>query len=466
MNTVQTMTIDSKDIHSAITSWSGYDFQGKVAIYVTLCILNNLDLNNEDLSRYFLEIEYLEDFSIKKNDSYLSIHQVKSFQNKPHFSHYKEAILELMGKCAKYTSIEKANLHTTSFIEVPSTEELKRSLINYNPRSKKINKLISYKQILSDHQRFDDALKKLSYNKCNDTPYDLVVDIDEIKNKIKEQLIGFYKKIHQEDMVLFNAAENIDYIYYNLHSELDKWIIKKHKGFVNKIIISFDVFYEILRNKNIFQYSDKTIASLLKEHIKECFVEFCEIYNINPNNDPKCDRWYKNWNYIRQLNDDEFILLCKKLSPHIVIKGEKITLLEFKKLLESRAVKETLIDLTLEFGNLSLELNDIKNVFVLNKLGIHHLITTIDELDAPYAKNKVAKKMIENFSFNNQLLDLFFDIHKIITTDLNGPYEGNIFNVKSTYQREQGKEIENKNSLVLPRNFEFISVKKAKEELR
>lgn len=100
--TVQTITIDSQDTHSAVPSWSGYDFQGKVAIYTALCFLNNLDQITEDvISQYFLEIEHLEDFSIKKNDSYLSIHQVKSYQNTYHFSSYKEAVLELLGKCAK-----------------------------------------------------------------------------------------------------------------------------------------------------------------------------------------------------------------------------------------------------------------------------------------------------------------------------------------------------------------------------
>ncbi|WP_256832107.1 MULTISPECIES: hypothetical protein [unclassified Paenibacillus] len=115
--TVQTITIDSQDTHSAVPSWSGYDIQGQVAIYTALCFLNNLDLTTEDVSQYFLEIEHLEDFSIKKNDTYLSIHQVKSYQTTNNFSSYKEAVLELLGKCAKYGNNIKGNLHTTCFIE-------------------------------------------------------------------------------------------------------------------------------------------------------------------------------------------------------------------------------------------------------------------------------------------------------------------------------------------------------------
>lgn len=467
---VQTITIDSQDTHSAVPSWSGYDFQGQVAIYTSLCFLNSLDLTTADVSQYFLEIEHLEDFSIKKNDSYLSIHQVKSYQTTYHFSSYKEAVLELLGKCAKYGGIIKANLHTTCLIEEPTRELLYNLLKDYNPNTK-VDKLNSYKQLLFEHQKFDDVFDKISYNKGVDLPYDLVVNIDEVGDKIKEQLAIFYSRnshlYDQESLTLNSSPENINYIYHNLQAELDGWIIKNHKGVLKEPTIAFNVFFEILLTKNIFQYSDKTVAGLLKDSLKKCFAEYCEEYDITPETNFECKNWEDNWKFIRQLNDDEFILLCKKISPNIVVKSDTISLSEYRDLLNSRGVKDALIHLTLELGKLSLELTDVKNVFVLNKSGSHHLISTISDSNAaPKAVDIVSKRIINNLKHNNQLSHLLFDIHKIITTDLEGTFKGEIFDVQATYQKEQGKSIEDKNSVTVPQKLEFMSVKQAKEDLQ
>ncbi|WMT41742.1 hypothetical protein RE628_04430 [Paenibacillus sp. D2_2] len=453
------VTIDSQDTHSAVPSWSGYDFQGQVAIYTSLCFLNSLDLTTADIYQYFLEIEHLEDFSIKQNASYLSIHQVKSYQTTYHFSSYKEAVLELMGKCAKYDGIVRGNLHTTCLIEEPTREALFNLLKDYNPTTK-IEKLNGYKKLLFEHQKFDEVFDKLTYNKGIDLPYDLVVNIDEIGDKIKEQLAIFYSRnshlFDQESLTLISSSENINYIYHNLQAELDDWIIRNHKGVLEEPMIAFNVFFEILITKNIFQFSNKTAAGLLKDSLKKCFAEYCEDHDITLETNPECANWENSWKYIRQLNDDEFILLCKKISPNIVIKSDTITLLEYRELLNSRGVKDALIHLTLEIGKLSLELTDVKNVFVLNKLGSHHLISTISDSKAPRAVGNVSKRIIKNLKHNNQLSHLLFDIHKIITTDLEGTFEGEIFDVQATYQKEQGKSIEVKNSVTVPKNWSLL----------
>lgn len=360
-------------------------------------------------------------------------------------------------------------MHTTCLIEEPKKEELKKMLMNYNPTTK-VDKLNSYKRLLFEHRKYDEVFDKLFYNEGNDLPYDLVVNIDEVVDKIIEQLEKFYSRnshlFDQESQLLFNSPENIIYIYYNLKAELEDWIIKNHKGVLKKSTIAFKVFFEILSKKNIFQYSNKTIASLLKEYLRKSFAEYCEDSDITPETNPECNNWEKNWNYIRQLSDDEFILLCKKISPNIVVKGKKITLLEYKDLLNSHGVREALIHLTLELGNRLLELTDVKNVFVINKSGSHHLISTISETKAPKAIDNVSKKIIKNLTYNNQLSHYLFDIHKIITTDLEGPFEGDIFNVQAIYQKELGKSLEDKNSIMLPQKLDFMSVKQAKEDLR
>ncbi|MPY24423.1 ABC-three component system protein [Shewanella sp. YLB-07] len=71
-------------LHDATPSWNGYNYQGKIGLYV--CLVNisreaqaGIDLPAFDvfLDEHHIEYEWIEDFSIKKNEDYLSLHQVK-----------------------------------------------------------------------------------------------------------------------------------------------------------------------------------------------------------------------------------------------------------------------------------------------------------------------------------------------------------------------------------------------------
>ena len=89
-------------LHDATPSWNGYNYQGKVGLYV--CLVNILkeaqagvELPTFDsfLDEYHIEYEWIEDFSIKKNDSYVSLHQVKhKGENK--FNDHVEAIATIL----------------------------------------------------------------------------------------------------------------------------------------------------------------------------------------------------------------------------------------------------------------------------------------------------------------------------------------------------------------------------------
>ncbi len=63
---------------SALIPWASYDYQGHIALYVTLKKIYELIINNDDLSAYELQIEGEEDFSLLKDNKYLSLHQVKA----------------------------------------------------------------------------------------------------------------------------------------------------------------------------------------------------------------------------------------------------------------------------------------------------------------------------------------------------------------------------------------------------
>jgi len=129
-------------LHDATPSWNGYNYQGKVGLYV--CLANilkeakaGIDLPTFDifLDKHHIEYEWIEDFSIKKNDSYISLHQVKhKADNK--FTDHAEAIATILYrkkgvlsdtdifKYFKFTGLKKGEPATLK-------DNIKHELINH-----------------------------------------------------------------------------------------------------------------------------------------------------------------------------------------------------------------------------------------------------------------------------------------------------------------------------------------------
>ena len=63
---------------NAISSWESYEYQGHIALYIALKNIYDLLQRGMSISGYDLQIEGEEDFSIRENNKYISIHQVKA----------------------------------------------------------------------------------------------------------------------------------------------------------------------------------------------------------------------------------------------------------------------------------------------------------------------------------------------------------------------------------------------------
>lgn len=99
MGDKEKISIVKSVVHDATPSWNGFNYQGKVGLYVLLCFIDNLcqdsKLSADEIKKiakeYTIEYEWVEDFSIKHNGNYKSIHQVKHY-NSTAFSDYLDAI--------------------------------------------------------------------------------------------------------------------------------------------------------------------------------------------------------------------------------------------------------------------------------------------------------------------------------------------------------------------------------------
>ena len=127
----------------ATPSWSGYIFQGEVALCKALETI--YDLRNEDIpDTYCLKLEEDEDFSLLINDT-LEVFQVKAYlsKNSNRISKYKAVIEELINKYYYQKFIEKnpndgrSSIETYSLVkrDIPIKSSLitDKAIVDFNP---------------------------------------------------------------------------------------------------------------------------------------------------------------------------------------------------------------------------------------------------------------------------------------------------------------------------------------------
>src|SRR5687768_3309175 len=110
-------------IHDASPSWSGFNYQGKIALYHTLALIN---LNpHQDWTKHALRLEHAEDFEILVDSKCVTIHQVKAYQ-KVNFSAYQNAALSMLLELYKNPTIH-GYLHTWRQIVVEKGHTIQSS---------------------------------------------------------------------------------------------------------------------------------------------------------------------------------------------------------------------------------------------------------------------------------------------------------------------------------------------------
>lgn len=121
--------------HDATPTWSGFLYQGRVAVYLALEKIISLDA--EDIEQYALEMENCEDIAIIRTidsvEQYISIHQVKH-ENSETLNGYKKPLVQLMlekGYCESHRyGKPEAYLHTSKGVKV-TEEELDQQLSSW-----------------------------------------------------------------------------------------------------------------------------------------------------------------------------------------------------------------------------------------------------------------------------------------------------------------------------------------------
>lgn len=159
-------SIINQEKRSAIPSWSGYQYQGHIAIIVTLIQLIKLKSEPQEVEKFELVLEEIEDFSLYRENKVISIHQVKA-EKKDSVSDYKEALYYMAaGLTDSSIGTEPvAYLHTSKELQYKDwDEEVKTAVENFVPDKQK-----ELQCLLNDEDKMNEKITGLKRNFSKNT---------------------------------------------------------------------------------------------------------------------------------------------------------------------------------------------------------------------------------------------------------------------------------------------------------
>ena len=460
--------------YDATNSWSGYIYQGKVALYVA--IENIIKLYNDgmenNISNYYLELEWLEDFSIVEKSKeflkYKTIHQVKT-ESSSNLLDFKDAFYKLSLKLIEYPEIQNAYLHTRlplSVLRPNIVTEIKKIIQNGSYNEENINKITEilskkdFREVTKKRNGRKPEHIKMILDKLNDITDSMSIETaineivtenkllnDEINNKLTDDLFDKFsiyeyngnsycdldnietltKELIKNYLTfrgIFALAADSNYIetiYHCLLHLVDKHVAKRHKNYSMKtrttedISIPFIEFDSILSNSSLMDRPEIYYLSKMKDRFfkhKETYClpceddcENCEIVNLD------C--------YIRNLAFEDFKYFSRVINPDI---NSKIT----EKTEDEFFSKDGIMHILEFIENAGIE-SDVGNIY------LKYTTSEKEDVVLTEIRSTELKKCNENICCNiiknNNIVEVFRDIHGLITKDIDVP---SIYNCASS----------------------------------
>lgn len=197
----------------ATNSWNGYNHQGKIALWYSIkkiCELIDPAVspvcNQKNLENHFLEIEYMEDFSIghimSNKSHYDSVHQVKDRVDHL-IGGYESALLGLAEHLISDSEISDAFLHVTSKLNLNGVD-----------LSTHIASMLDNPKSLCELEAKIKANRNIPIFR-----QELLVKKPGRPTKIKSTLLNILSKVKPTDQQL--TEDNLDLVFDALLNEID-----------------------------------------------------------------------------------------------------------------------------------------------------------------------------------------------------------------------------------------------------
>ncbi|EMJ5493727.1 ABC-three component system protein [Pseudomonas aeruginosa] len=251
----------SKYPHSAISTWSGFVYQGKVALYHCLKLINQGDCD------FQLQLDSTDDFAIYKNNEVISAHQVKA-KIGDYRSNYKDALkksalieLDRVAGIKRYFHISQPINDDSDYID-PNNERVEFyaygdvrhcELDKIEDLTKQIIKEIYARQAVV----YDDSLVDANYCLASDKISSQALIIHaKIQNEGDAQRIAAYEhRVPAEsilkDIMDANPYERKDYyaieLKARLHTYLEERLAESLPGMSDAAYERARRIYELIR---------------------------------------------------------------------------------------------------------------------------------------------------------------------------------------------------------------------------
>lgn len=275
---------------SAITSWEDYEYQGHIALYMSLKKIFDLLQSGESISGYDLQIEGEEDFSIRKDNKYITLHQVKAGAIKLERNDKFSFIIGILQNEAEYGwfHISNGKGFPADFVSI--------TLDYINMLKKQLNKKVIEKKDIPTTDKEDDyiILDKVSGNHKKADVYGIIKyvsknskDINKIKSTISDinSELDKYKSIIEKKIQIFkkdNPLSNDDEAFLRVHEE-------RYDNTKEIRQEAYEIIIEILRiERPNFTFVDVDYAALVYDQLMLYMKKRITDFYIEKNKNGKC----------------------------------------------------------------------------------------------------------------------------------------------------------------------------------
>lgn len=419
--------------HTALSSWSGYLYQGKIAIYHVLKLM----VGDADIANHSLRLDCEEDFDILNGNDIVSLHQVKG-KGDDTIGCYSSAFNDIKGKVETYPDTIlyfhlAKGIRNTTIVEIEN---------DYAPVEVYQYSEGKYHCTLEESDILIQGLITEYLTKIEADEYKLQDNyVTQVREKLDELVIDKVLSLHHRNMVgegtMYQLAEQNP--------------------------IAFSDFQNILQSEEITNWADSEIYVLFlaKYTFNKCLDIYLQEKEIDENTELRLRKYI---GHICNMTNTEIQKFIKSLIPHkkVSFKGIKDYVGASIQVDDLRhAFYEMLICITTELN--------FKNdcLYWINSDSVSLSPTAIDKSGAIQkinTCNDIVKNIIETD------MSVAFECQKLITTELDVE---SIFETANNYNKvlnnDDDTEIdfdENEHKRISRwKSISLISIDNAKNEL-
>lgn len=424
-------------IHDATPSWSGYNYQGKLAIHYILCHIRE-KLSADPTYTFHgdsIVLENNEDFELFVAGELVSFHQVKAYE-KQSFSLYDEALFGLALNLYSQPG-PLGYIHTWKTINLPAGKSLQQAIEGFirelisehdaKPASSTISKAVNVAQDRNKtariiKQAFDDFTVGQVYDALQAIVADPLLALDRIQSYMYsgspccsiDDINDLIKSKLQEVLVIrggVNTTKQIDSGFHHLLEMVDVYVTERHlqKQASDLLHIEISDIVTIL-DANYEDVSSRYLAVKFKERF---FCLFDEFFN-NPDyySTPEdLEGFVCNLSQIRyellNAGPEKLFSYYKNFSPSV--KFDSLTNIEQALAVNENGVTDVLLRIFNAINCKSCENDEGNNKLVYRSLAQpanYYLPTTINDR----SPTSIAKKL----RANTRIVEDLYEVNNMI----------------------------------------------------